>query len=59
MKNRLAEIDFSICCKRFFNLRKIIFVGIDEKNPYFCKTYKAKRKKHAKHHEKPSPRGRG
>ena len=59
MKNRLAEIDFSICCKRFFNLRKIIFVGIDEKNPYFCKTYKAKRKKHAKHHEKTSTRGRG
>ena len=48
MKNRLAEIDFSICCKRFFNLRKIIFVGIDEKNPYFCKTYKAKRKKRLK-----------
>ena len=59
MKNRLAEIDFSICCKRFFNLRKIIFVGIDEKNPYFCKTYKAKRKKHAKRHEKTSTRGRG
>ena len=25
MKNRLAEIDFSICCKRFFNLLRLIF----------------------------------
>ena len=45
MKNHLAETDFSICGKRFSNLRRIIFVGIDEKNPYFCNHETNKRKK--------------
>jgi len=48
MKNRLAEIDFSICCKRFFNLRKIIFVGIDEKKSLFLQNIQSKKEKTCK-----------